>query len=39
MRYDLDPKSCINDEVKGYNRKLKKYIYIYMKVFGNTCVI
>jgi len=34
-RYDLDPKSCINDEVKVYNRKLKKHL----KAFGNSCVI
>jgi hypothetical protein len=34
-RYDLDPKSCVNDEVKVYNRKLQKHL----KVFGNTCVI
>jgi lysophospholipase L1-like esterase len=34
-RYDLEPKSCVNDEVKVYNRKLKKHL----KVFGNTCVI
>jgi hypothetical protein len=33
-RYDLEPKSCVNDEVKVYNRKLKKHL----KVFGNTCV-
>jgi hypothetical protein len=34
-RYDLEPKSCVNDEVKVYNRKLKKHL----KVFGNTCVV
>ena len=34
-RYDLDPKSCVNDEVKVYNIKLKKHL----KVFGNTRVI
>jgi RNase H-fold protein (predicted Holliday junction resolvase) len=34
-RYDLEPKLCVNDEVKVYNRKLKKHL----KVFGNTCVI
>ena len=33
-RYDLDPKSCVNDEVKVYNRKLKKHL----RVFGNICV-
>ena len=33
-RYDLDPKSCVNDEVKVYNGKLKKH----SKVFGNTSV-
>ena len=31
-RYDLEPKSCVNNEVKVYNRKLKKHL----KVFGNT---
>jgi len=25
-RYDLDPKSCINDEVEVHNHKLKKNI-------------
>jgi len=34
-RYDLDPKSCVNDEVKVYNRKLKKHL----KAFDNTCVL
>ena len=34
-RYDLEPKSCVNDEVKVYNRKLKKHL----KVPENTCVI
>ena len=34
-RHDLEPKQCVNDEVKVYNRKLKKHL----KVFGNTCVI
>jgi len=33
-RYDLDPKSCVIDEVKVYNRKLKKHL----KSFDNTCV-
>jgi len=33
-RYDLDPKLCVKDEVKVYNRKLKKHL----KVFDNTCV-
>jgi hypothetical protein len=32
-RHDLEPNSCVNDEVKVYNRKLKKHL----KVFGNTC--
>jgi len=27
-RYDLHPKSCVNDEVKVYNRKLKKHLKI-----------
>jgi RNase H-fold protein (predicted Holliday junction resolvase) len=31
-RYDLEPKSFVNDEVKVYNRKLKKHL----KVFGNN---
>ena len=35
-RYDLEPKSCVNDEVKVYNRKFKKK---HLKVFNNTCVI
>ena len=34
-RHDLDPKSCINDEVKVYNRKLEKYL----KVCNNTRII
>jgi RNase H-fold protein (predicted Holliday junction resolvase) len=34
-RHDLDPYSCINDEVKVYNRKLKKYL----KVCDNTQII
>ena len=34
-RRDLDPKSCINDEVKMYNRKLEKYL----KVCDNTRII
>ena len=34
-RYDLEPKSCVNDEVKVYNRKLKKHL----KVLDNTCVM
>ena len=34
-RHDLDPESCINDEVKVYNRKLKKYL----KIFDNTQII
>ena len=34
-RHDLDPNSCVNDEVKVYNRKLKKHL----KVFGNSHVI
>jgi len=33
--YDLDPKSCVNDEVKLYNRKLKKHL----KAFDNMCVL
>ena len=35
-RYDLEPKSCVNDEVKVYNRKLKKK---HLKVHDNTCVL
>jgi hypothetical protein len=34
FKYELKPKLCVNDEVKVYNRKLKKHL----KVFGNTCV-
>ena len=34
-RHDLDRNSCINDEVKVYNRKLKKYL----KVCANTQII
>jgi len=34
-RYDLDQKFCVNDEVKVYNRKLKKHL----KAFDNTCVL
>ena len=34
-RYDLDLKLCVNDEVKVYNRKLRKHL----KVFNNTYVV
>jgi hypothetical protein len=34
-RYGLDPKSCVNDEVKVYNRKLKKHL----KAFDNMRVL
>jgi RNase H-fold protein (predicted Holliday junction resolvase) len=34
-RYDLESNSCVNDEVKVYNRKLKKHL----KVFDNMCVL
>jgi len=34
-RHDLESNSCVNDEVKVYNRKLKKHL----KVFDNTCVL
>jgi len=34
-RYDLEPKSCVNDEVKVCNRKLKKHL----KLHDNTCGI
>ena len=34
-RYDLEPKLFVNDEVKVYNRKLKKHL----KVLDNTYVI
>ena len=34
-RHDLDPKSCVNDEVKVYNWKLKKYV----KFCDNTRII
>ena len=34
-RHDLEPNSCVNDEVKVYNRKLKKHL----KIFDNTCVL
>jgi len=34
-RYDLDPKSRVNDEVKVYNGKLKKHL----KASDNTCVL
>ena len=29
-RYDLDRKSCVNDEVKVYNRKLQKHLVIHV---------
>jgi hypothetical protein len=32
-RYDMETKSCVNDEVKVHNRQLKKHL----KVLGNTC--
>jgi hypothetical protein len=34
-RYELDPKSCVNNEVKVYNRKLEKYL----KVCENSRII
>jgi RNase H-fold protein (predicted Holliday junction resolvase) len=34
-KYDLEPKSCVNDEVKVYNIKLKKHL----NVLDNTCII
>jgi len=34
-RHDLESNSCVNDEVKVYNGKLKKHL----KVFDNTCVL
>lgn len=34
-RHDLDSDSCVNREVKVYNRKLKKHL----KVFDNTHII
>ena len=34
-RHDLDPNSCVNEEVKVFNRMLKKHL----KVFDNTRVI
>jgi hypothetical protein len=34
-RHDLESNSCVNDEVKVYNRKLKKHL----KVFENACVL
>jgi len=34
-RHDLEPDSCVNEEVKVFNRKLKKHL----KVFSNTRVI
>jgi RNase H-fold protein (predicted Holliday junction resolvase) len=34
-RHDLEPKSCVNDKVKRFNRRLKKF----MKVCGNARVI
>ena len=34
-RYDLEPNSCVNEEVKVYNRKLKKYL----KVLNNVHIL
>jgi hypothetical protein len=34
-RHDLAPNSCVNHEVKVYNRELKKHLM----VRGNTCVL
>jgi hypothetical protein len=34
-RRDLEEKSCVNEEVKRFNRKLRKV----MKAFGNASVI
>ena len=34
-RHDLAPNSCVNHEVKVYNRKLKKHL----KVHDNMCVL
>jgi len=34
-RHDLAPNSCVNQEVKVYNRKLRKHL----KVHENTCVL
>jgi hypothetical protein len=34
-KYDLEPKLCVNDEVKVYNIKLKKHL----NVLDNTCII
>ena len=34
-RHDLEPNSCVNEEVIAYNRKLKKQL----KIFDNTCII
>ena len=34
-RHDLESSSCVNHEVKVYNRKLKKHL----KLFDNTCVL
>ena len=34
-RHDLEPDSCVNEEVKVFNRKLKKHL----KVFSNTRVV
>jgi hypothetical protein len=34
-RHDLAPNSCVNHDVKVYNRKLKKHL----KVLHNTCVL
>jgi RNase H-fold protein (predicted Holliday junction resolvase) len=34
-RHDLEEKSCVNDDVKRFNRKLRKF----MKVLGNSNVI
>ena len=31
-RYDLDPSSCVNNEVKVFNRKLRKYLKLYTNV-------
>ena len=34
-RYDLDPISCVNNEVKTFNRQLRKH----MKIYSNASVI
>ena len=34
-RHDLEPNSCVNHEVKVFNRKLRKHL----KVHDNTCVL